>query len=136
MSANPPAEYPWIIMLNEADYNNKTMDKEIMHEMEDWVMNLKEAREALIEWETNPSNKENKVFYEARLKFLRDELSNLAGARREGWKEGYEEEIKLGRLAVKQAAALEMLKAGYSIDLIAKITKLDNKEVEDIRKNL
>ena len=30
-----------------------------------------------MEWENSSANKENKVLYEARLKFLRDQLSNI-----------------------------------------------------------
>ena len=58
-------------------------------------------------------------------------MTNPVGARREGWEEGYEEGLKLGRLKVKRDAALVMLKGGCSIDLIEKIMKLARNEIED-----
>ena len=126
MRANPPAEYPWLIMLNAADYQNKTIEEEMIHELEEWAMNEQEVREALIEWETLSANKENKVLYEARLKFLRDQLTNLVGERKAGREEGIEEGKKLGieegrktgKLEEKRKVALEMLKKGiiYRVD--------------------
>jgi len=47
-------------------------------------------------WESLSANKENKVLYEARLKYLRDQLSNIRGERRLGREEGIKEGIKQG----------------------------------------
>ena len=85
---NPPTELPWLMMLSAADYRRKTIDDEIFHELEVLAMNEQEVQKALIEWETLSANKENKALYEARLKYLRDELSLLRGERRRGLEEG------------------------------------------------
>ena len=103
-------------------------------------MNEQEVREALIEWETLSANKENKVLYEARLKYLRDQLTNLVGERKAGREEGIEEGKKLGieegrrtgKLEEKRKVALEMLKKGLSIELIEEITELDRNEIEEL----
>jgi predicted transposase/invertase (TIGR01784 family) len=124
MKANPPAEYPWLIMLNAEDYQNKTIEDEMIHELEEWAMNEQEVREALIEWETLSANKENKVLYEARLKYLRDQLTNLVGER------------KAGRQEAKREDALEMLKEGLSVDLIERVTKLSRNEIEELKQGL
>ncbi len=84
MKLNPPVEYPWLMMLSAADYQKNTIDEDIFHELEELALNEQEVREALIEWENLSANKENKVLYEARLKFLRDQLSNIRGERRLG----------------------------------------------------
>ena len=60
------------------------MDEDIFHELEALAMNEQEVQKALIEWESISANKENKALYEARLKYLRDELSLLRGERRKG----------------------------------------------------
>ncbi|KWZ82957.1 hypothetical protein [Heyndrickxia coagulans] len=39
------------------------------------------------------TNRENKVLYEAHLKFLRDQLANIRGEREEGLKEGIQKGI-------------------------------------------
>jgi predicted transposase/invertase (TIGR01784 family) len=43
---------------------------------------------------------------------------------------------KEGKLEGKREDALEMLKEGLSVELIAKITKLDLKEIEKLKSNL
>lgn len=96
LKKNPPTELPWLMMLSAADYRRKTMDEEIIHELEELAMNEQEVQKALIEWETLSANKENKALYEARLKYLRDELSLLRGARRKGIEEGMEKGMELG----------------------------------------
>jgi len=87
-------------------------------------MNEQEVREALIEWETLSANKENKVLYEARLKYLRDQLTNLVGER------------KAGNEEATRKIALEMQKDGVSIDIIEKYTMLDGNEIEELKKSL
>lgn len=84
MKEHSPTELPWLMMLTAADYRKKGVNKEIFHELEGFSMNEQEIREAMFEWESLSSKQENKVLYEARMKFLRDQLSNLMGERRAG----------------------------------------------------
>ena len=70
------------------------------------------------------ADKENKVLYEARLKLLRDQLTNLVGERKAGGEEA------------TRKTALEMIKDGIPIDIIEKYTMLDRKEIEDLKKSL
>jgi len=114
-------ELPWLMMLSAADYRKKKADDGLLSELEEWAMNREQVREALIEWETLSSNKENRVIYEAKAKELRDLLSNLEGERRQGKKEGILEE--------KLEIASRMLQEGLDVTFIAKITQLSEKEV-------
>jgi hypothetical protein len=52
-----------------------------MDELEVLAMNEQEIREALIEWEKLSASVGNKHAYEMRLKFLRNQLSNIRGER-------------------------------------------------------
>ena len=128
MKLNPPTELPWLMMLSAADYRRKTIDDEIFHELEVLAMNEQEVQKALIEWETLSANKENKALYEARLKYLRDELSLLRGEQRKGKKEGSLEGIELG----KKEVALEMLGSGYDKSVIMDLTKLSEEEILEL----
>lgn len=123
MKENPPLELPWMMMLSIADYKMKTINYDIFQELEEIAMNEHEVREALIEWETLSANKENKILYEARLKYLRDQLSNIMGERREGREEGRKE----GR----EEVIGKMIKNGMEIETIADILECS---VEEIRK--
>ncbi|MFE8696146.1 hypothetical protein ACFYKT_07245 [Cytobacillus sp. FJAT-53684] len=83
-------------------------------------MNEQEVREALIEWENLSANKENKVLYEARLKYLRDQLSNIRGERRLGREEGMASIIQ------------RMIERGLHVSDIVNITGLKEEEVQEI----
>ncbi|WP_147532279.1 Rpn family recombination-promoting nuclease/putative transposase [Bacillus marasmi] len=89
-------ELPWLMMLSAADAKRKIQYSDILAELEEWAMNIEEVREALIEWENLSADKKNRDEYEARLKELRDQLSNLQGYHRKGKEEGIKEGIKLG----------------------------------------
>ena len=92
MKQNRGSEYPWLIMLSAANHENKTLNLEMIKELEEFAMNEQEIREALIEWETLSSNKENKMLYESRLKFLRDQLSLVRNERKTARAEGLNEQ--------------------------------------------
>ena len=124
IKANPPMELPWLMMLTASDFEKKTIDENLFHELEEWAMNEQEIREALIEWENLSANKENKVMYEARLKFLRDQLSNIRGERRLGREEG------------KKEVAVEMLRKGMSVELVAECARLSVDEVEKLKESI
>ena len=118
MKSNPPTEYPWLMMLSAVDYRKKTIAKEIFNELEEFALNEQEVREALVEWETLSANKENKALYEARLKYLRDQLSNILGERR------------VGREEEQRNIAKRMLEEGFPLEMIAKLTKLSEEEIQ------
>ena len=63
-----------------------------------------------------------------RNKFLNCPNSWRDKGRKEGKQEGIQEGI--------QKVAIEMLKKGLSIDLIAEVTKLDEKEIFDLKRTL
>ncbi len=111
-------ELPWLMMLSAADYQEKKWDEEIMSELEEWALNKEQVREALIEWETLSTNKENRKLYEARKKELMDLLSNLEGAQRLGEERG------------KKEVATKMLEKGYDISTIAEITGFSEQEIQ------
>ncbi|KYD32976.1 hypothetical protein B4110_3305 [Parageobacillus toebii] len=93
-------------------------------------MNEQEIREALEEWEKLSVSPENRYAYEMRLKWLRDQLSNLLGERRAGLEEG----LKKGRKEGVRQVALEMLRAGLDLEMIMSVTKLSREELNELAK--
>ena len=69
MMKNRTTEYRWLMMLSVANIKNKTINQEMIQELEKFAMKEQEVREALIEWEVLSSNKEIKALYEAKLKY-------------------------------------------------------------------
>jgi predicted transposase/invertase (TIGR01784 family) len=128
MMEHSPTELPWLMMLTAADYRKKGVNKEIFHELEEFSMNEQEIREAMFEWENLSSHQENKVLYEARMKFLRDQLSNLMGERRAGKDEGRKEGIKEGITQLVQ----KMAEKGIALKEIAKMTELEEEEIMEM----
>ena len=124
MKLNPLAEYPWLMMLSAVDYRKKTIDKGIFNELEEFALNEQEVREALVEWETLSANRENKVLYEARLKYLRDQLSNIMGERRAGREEGIKEGIR--------SMAKKLLEDGMPIAKIRELTGLSEEAIKSL----
>ena len=55
--------------------------------------------------------------YEARLKYLRDQLSNIIG------------ECRVGREEEQRKIAKRMLEEGFPIEMIVKLTKLSEEEI-------
>ncbi|MED4405883.1 hypothetical protein P9214_08290 [Heyndrickxia coagulans] len=47
MKAKPPVAYPWLMMLSAADYRKKTIDTDILQELEEWAMNEQEVLDAI-----------------------------------------------------------------------------------------
>lgn len=149
---NSSAELPWLMMLTAADFHKKKIDSEILRELEEFSMNEQEIREAMIEWESLSTNKENRALYEARLKFLRDQLSNIRGERRagreegmkKGRKEGRKEGIREGRKeGIRQGMekgqkegmaklVRNMARNGLEIEEIAKLTGLEETEISEM----
>ncbi|WP_428911620.1 hypothetical protein [Niallia sp. Krafla_26] len=132
------------MMLAATNIQNKTVNEEMIQDLEEFAMKEQEIREALIEWETISRNKENKVLYEARLKFLRGELawilSEKKRAREEGMQEGREEGRQEGiqeglaqgmELSLKKVVNNE-LNQGMTFSMIAEITGLSEKKVEEL----
>ncbi|MED1437733.1 hypothetical protein P4U23_03990 [Aeribacillus composti] len=107
-------------------------------------MNEQEIREALEEWESLCVNPANRYEYEMRLKWLRDQLSNLQGERRAGWEEGLKkgmEEglkkgLKQGREEGVRQVAIEMLRSGLEEEVIMSVTKITEEELDELKKKL
>lgn len=91
-------------------------------------MNEQEIREALEEWEKLSVSPENRYAYEMRLKWLRDQLSNIRGERRVGLEEG----IKKGREEELKEIIHKMLDKGMSIAQIAELLEVEEEEVRNI----
>ncbi|WP_318509168.1 Rpn family recombination-promoting nuclease/putative transposase [Bacillus sp. T3] len=113
-------ELPWLMMLSAADAKRKILYSEILAELEEWAMNIEEVREALIEWENLSAQKKNRVEYEARLRELRDQLSNLQGYHRKGIKEGCKN------------IARKLLNKGFPLTEIAELTGLTEDEIREL----
>jgi len=66
-----------------------------------------------------------------------DEMLELTNSWEErGMKKGKEEGIKEGKKAATRELALELLKEGSSVAFVAKVTRLSQKEIEELRKSL
>lgn len=97
----------------------------LFDELEEWAMNEQEIREALEEWEKLSVSPENRYAYEMRLKWLRDQLSNLLGERRAGLEEG----LKKGREEERKKMIWHMAAKGMTAKDIADLTGLAEEEV-------
>jgi len=80
------------MMLSAVDARKQEIDETILKELEVLAMNEQEIREALEEWEKLSVSSENRYAYEMRLKWLRDQLSNLLGERVRGWRKGWKKD--------------------------------------------
>jgi predicted transposase/invertase (TIGR01784 family) len=136
MKENISAEFPWLMMLTAADYRKKIVDKELLQELEVFAMNEHEIREAMIEWENLSANKENKVLYEARLKYLRDQLSNIRGERKAGREEGMKEGLDKGKAEGIRIVAKNLLNSGIPVSEIKKLTGLSEQEIENLKNKI
>ena len=88
----------------------------------------KEVREAKDELIRMSNNEEQRALYEMRAKILKDKVSALNKARREGIEEGKKEGIKEGKKeGIKEGihgVALNMKKAGIDFQVIQQMTGL------------
>ena len=71
-----------------------------------------------------------------REKAERDYVTNMSGAKEEGEKIGEKRGIKVGEKNKTTEIAKEMLKKGMNIELIREITKLTDKELEKLKKEI
>jgi len=55
---------------------------------------------------------------------------------KKGKEEGIKEGIKKGKKAATRELALELLKEGSSVAFVAKVTRMSQKEIEELRKSL
>ncbi|AJO23449.1 hypothetical protein QQ991_08315 [Weizmannia coagulans] len=103
-------------------------------------MNEQEVLDAIKEWENLSANRENKVLYEARLKFLRDQLANIRGEREEGLKEGIQKGIEEGRQKGieegVQIAIKKMLSKGTAPETIADMLDYPLEEIKKIQREI
>lgn len=103
----------------------------MMHEPEPA---LKKAMDLLKELSEDEEFREQ---YEARQKFLRDQISMIEGAREEGLKKGMEEGIQKGieesEAESKRKIALNMLTLGLDQETIVKATGLTSAELKAIQ---
>ncbi len=78
------------------------------------------------------ANKENKALYEARLKFLRDQLSNIVGERRAGKEEGLKHGIEQGMKQGMKQLIQNIVKNGATVSEIAKMAGIEEDEVREL----
>ena len=116
----------WISFLTTVD----------QYEREDMPLVLKNdpdvgpAIEALEHLYLTPDERE---IYKARLKWLRDERSAIKKARTEGLTEGIEKGMKKGRTSEKLTIARNALQAGLAVSVIAQLTGLPVKQIEQLK---
>ena len=129
------------MMLSAVDARKREIDETILKELEVLAMNEQEIREALEEWEKLSVSSENRYAYEMRLKWLRDQLSNLLGERRAGMEEGLKQGLKQGReeglmqgleqgMRQKERELIHKMRGkGMSITEIAQMLDLTEEEI-------
>ncbi|WP_039833008.1 Rpn family recombination-promoting nuclease/putative transposase [Paenibacillus sonchi] len=66
--------------------------------------------------------------YEARMKYLRDEVSRMEGARSEG--------IVEGAVREKREMARKLLAMGHEVDFVVKLTELTEEEIRLLSKDV
>ena len=108
---------------------NEEEVREIMEENEE----IKKANEQL-EYLTGDEAVRRMAFL--REKAERDYVTNMSGAKEEGEKIGEKRGIKVGEKNKTTEIAKEMLKKGMNIELIREITKLTDKELEKLKKEI
>ena len=108
---------------------NEEEVREIMEENEE----IKKANEQL-EYLTGDEAVRRMAFL--REKAERDYVTNMSGAKEEGEKIGEKRGIKVGEKNKTTEIAKEMLKKGINIELIREITKLTDKELEKLKKEI
>lgn len=108
----------WASFLKKAhQYDKDTLPKELSKDAA-----IEKAFESLT---TLSLDKNEREIYEARLKWLRDEDGALKKAHEVGQQEGMQKGI--------QKTALNMVKEGFSVDTISKVTGLSVIEVEQLK---
>ncbi|MEN9405740.1 MAG: hypothetical protein RLZ12_24 [Bacillota bacterium] len=99
---------------------------------EDLSKNTPGLKKAITSLEFLSQDKEARALYKAREKALRDELSAREFAKKKGLAEGRVE----GRVEGKVTVAKNLLKAGMSISEVAKVSELEETEVERLKMDL
>ena len=92
-------------------------------------LSIKEVREAKDELIRMSNNEEQRALYEMRAKILKDKVSALNKARREGIEEGIKEGIKEGSREKALSIAKNLMMAGMSKEQISAITELNIEEI-------
>ena len=95
------------------------------------IDNNKYYKQAIKRYEYFVADEPSRLAYEARQKFLHDQASCLADARREGLTEGLEKGRAEGVREKALETAEKLLPSGLSIEKIAEATGLS---VEDVKK--
>ncbi|MED1438437.1 Rpn family recombination-promoting nuclease/putative transposase [Aeribacillus composti] len=129
------SEWPWLMMLSAVDVRKREVDEGILNELEVLAMNEQEIREALEEWEKLSVSPENRYAYEMRLKWLRDQLSNIRGERRAGMEEGLKQGLEQGMKQKERELIRKMMAKGMSITEIAHMLDLAEEEIHKILKD-
>ncbi|KWX74790.1 hypothetical protein AML91_14165 [Paenibacillus jilunlii] len=70
--------------------------------------------------------------YEARMKYLRDEVSRMEGAKAVGMAEGITE----GIIREKKEMARKLLAMGNDVDFVVQLTELPEQEVKSLSKEI
>jgi len=95
-------------------------------------------------WQELSRSREETLAYESRLKYILDEEAKLGDARyfakkegiEEGLERGLEQGLEEGKLLEKEETARQLLAMRMDIDVVVKITKLDEKKILEIQQKI
>ena len=104
-------------------YMDETLSDEQLKELMEMDPLIREAEARMTELS---EDEETRLFYEAREKGIRDNLSLMNEARREGLEEGIEKGMEKGI----QQVAVNMLRRGMDIALVAELTGLTVEQIK------
>ncbi len=104
----------------------KNPESEKVRDLEMSIEEIKEAKDELVKLSNDDKQR---ALYEMRSKILKDKASALNKAKEEGIEEGIEKGIEKGR----EEAAIEAMKAGLDINVVAQISKLSLEKVKKIK---
>jgi predicted transposase/invertase (TIGR01784 family) len=119
--------YRWFLLLMA------TEDEKISQELEEIALSDSIINKAIGEWERLSQDPETRALYRSRMLAKIDQLSALKNAERKGREEGREEGREKGKAEGREEGKIEgkmetvrmALQAGVSLEMIAKITGLD-----------
>jgi predicted transposase/invertase (TIGR01784 family) len=109
---------PWLLFL-------KNPESEVVKVIEERIKELQEAAEAL---EVLSHDEKAREVYESRQKAIHDQISNIKGAAKEAREEGIREGI--------EKIVKSMLINGIGVEEIVKMTSLNKREIEKIKKEI
>jgi predicted transposase/invertase (TIGR01784 family) len=129
----------WLLLLGIVDGKNGKTHLDILKELEAIAMNDEKLLAAFENWEELSMDDKEFAAYEGRMKQILDEHAAIRAAKlreERAEKRGLERGLEQGKLKSKKEFARRLLNMGYSIEEIAKMADMEEKQVLELKKEL